>query len=141
MQQERVDRNFLASTRIGTPDPRQADPPEGQRLLIAWDLPRSSFVKEPHLDVTVRLWDETQKVFQIPMERKRDTAALFFPHLGKERGLLTYRVEVRSKEGEILDAWVHQLWTELIAINCSDAQSSKDSVSSHPMQGSVTEMP
>jgi len=141
VQQEWVDRNFLASTHVGTPDPRQADPPEGQRLLIAWDLPRSLFLKEPHLVVTARLWDDTQKVFQMPIERKRDTAFLFFPNLGKERGLLTYRVQVVSREGEILKEWDHQLWTELIEINCSEAQSKRDSVSSQPEHESVTETP
>ncbi len=144
VQQEWVDRNFLASTRMGTPDPRQANPPEGKRLLIAWDFPRSLFEKQLHLVITVRLWDETQETIQLPMERKRDSAAFFFPNKGMERSILTYRVQVFSKEGELIETWNHHFWTELIDISIADcpaAQESKDSVSSHPKQESVIETP
>jgi len=142
VQQEWVDRNFLASTHVGTPDPRQENPPEGQRLLIAWDFPRSIFEKQLHLVITVRLWDNTQKVVVHPMERKRDFTALFFPNkASNERSILTYRVQVFDKEDQLIETWNHHFWTELIDINCSAAQFSKDSVSSHPKQGSVMDTP
>lgn len=116
MQQEWVDRNFLASTRVGTPDPRQEHPPEGQRLLVAWDFPRSLFERQLHLKITVLLWDNTQEMIEMPMERRRDTAAFYFPSKEKERSILTYRVQVFSKEGDLIETWNHHFWTELIDI-------------------------
>lgn len=113
VQQEYVDRNFLASTHVNTPDPRQADPPEGQRLLIAWDFPRSIFNKELSFVVNVRFWDDTEKEILDPISRKRGYQAYYFP----KKKILTYRVQVISKEKEIIETWKHHFWTEQININ------------------------
>lgn len=144
MQQEWVDRNFLASTHVGTPDPRQEHPPEGQRLIVAWDFPRSLFQRELQLVITVLLWDQTQKIIVLPVERKRDAAAYFFPNPGLNKSgksILTYRVQAVDKEGNLVSAWEHHLWTEWIDIDCSAAHKSNDSVSSQPKQESVIETP
>lgn len=121
VQQEWVDVTFLASTKVGTSDPRQADPDMGQRLIIAWDFPRSIFEKRLTLVATVRLWDSTQEIQTLPLERKKDTIALFFsnkdPH--KDRRILTYRVQVFSEAGEEIQKWEHPFWTELIDIDMS----------------------
>lgn len=119
MQQEWVDANFLASSKIGTPDPRQKNPPFGQRLIIAWDFPRSAMQKKLTLVATVRLWDNTQEVRTLPIERKRDAAAFFFSNQepDKDRRILTYRVQVFSEEGEEVQKWEHPFWTELIDID------------------------
>ncbi len=118
VQQEWVDGAWLASSHVLTPDPRQEDPPAGQRLLMAWDFPKSLFREGLHLEVTVRLWDNTQTVQIVPIERKRSFATLFFPHNDPEtdQRILTYRVEVINQEGKVLETWKHQFWTELIEI-------------------------
>ncbi len=113
MQQETVDVDFLASSHVKTPDPRQACPPEGQRLLIGWDFPRSLFKEELTLIVTVRFWEETQEVLYHPLERKRGYTAFFFP--GEK--ILTYRVQVMNRENEIIETWEHHFWTELIDLS------------------------
>ena len=120
MQQEWIDRDSLASSHIGTPDPRQADPPEGQRLLIAWDFPRSSYQKNLTLSATVRFWDDEQEMLFYPIDRKRGYTAFFFP---KEK-ILTYRVDVRTKEGELIESWKHHFWTELINIGSKEPEKS-----------------
>lgn len=107
-----MDREFLASSHVGTPDPRQKNPPKGQRLLIAWDFPRSLFREELSLKATVRLWDQTEKVFFIPLERKRDAVALSFPC----DKILTYQVQVFNREKEEIEKWDHQFWTPLIEL-------------------------
>jgi hypothetical protein len=117
VQQEAIDRDFLASTKVGTPDPRQVDPPEGQRILIGWDYPKSVFSEGLTLVLTARLWDSTQKVLFKPIERKRDVAAFFFPSDEKEKKILTYRIQVINGEGKILETWKHHFWTELIEID------------------------
>jgi hypothetical protein len=102
-----VDRSFLASSRVDTPDPRQNNPPKGERLLIAWNLPHDTT-----LDVNVRFWNEQEKRVQVPLENKRGSTALWFPH----QEILTYRVDAVSWNGEIISTWEHQFWTRWIEI-------------------------
>lgn len=116
MQQECLDVNFLASTRIGTPDPRQENPPSGQRLLIAWCFPEDLFQQNLTLQITVRLWDNSEVQENLVVESKQSHKALFFPSTGGERRILTYRIIVTTKEGEVIETWKHPLWTELIQI-------------------------
>lgn len=133
MQQERIDVHYLASTRVGAPDPRLADPPLGERILIGWDFPKSLFEEQLTLLVTVRLWDNQETVYKIPVERKRDATDLYFPSSNK---ILTYRIQVINKEGQVIETWKHQFWAELIHVDDTIS-----SVSSHPKQGSVIETP
>lgn len=130
VQQEWVDRNFLASSHVGTPDPRQECPPQGQRLLVSWKFPRSFGALQ--LVMTVRFWDNSEEVLCHPIERAWGYAAFFFD---QER-ILTYRVQVVDVNGEVVECWEHHFWTELI-----DIDRSKDSVSSQSRQGSVIETP
>lgn len=85
----------------------------GQRLLIAWDFPRSIFEEGLTLVATVRLWDNTEQTFSFPLTRKRSYQAL--EGFGDKR-ILTYLVRVISKEGKVVDTWKHHFWTELIKI-------------------------
>ena len=78
VQQEWIDRDSLASVHIGTPDPRQKNPPEGQRLLIAWDFPRSLYQQGLTVWATVRFWDEKQESLFCPVDRKRGYTSFFF---------------------------------------------------------------
>jgi hypothetical protein len=110
VQQEWVDRNFLASSHVHTPDPRQEHPPEGQRLLIAWRFPHSLFCKELTFNITVRFWDDTEKNFSEPIRKKRGCHVLSFP--GQK--ILTYRIQVFSKDNELIETWTHHFWTKWI---------------------------
>lgn len=144
MQQEWVDANFLASSKVHTPDPRMEHPPKGQRLIIAWDFPKSLFQEDLTMVATVRLWDNTQTVIRKQVERKRDATALFFANdqEGIDRRILTYLVQMVNREGQVVEKWEHHFWTELIDIdNCSSAQRMSSSVSSQPMQESVIDTP
>lgn len=147
VQQEWVDADFLASSKVHTPDPRQAHPPQGQRLLIAWDFPKSVFDRRLTLAATVRFWDNTQTTIVQPIERKRDSIAHFFPNDGQgaDRRILTYRVQIFAESGDLVETWNHQFWTELIDVDRHESFSSahrmSDSVSSQPKQESVTDTP
>jgi hypothetical protein len=121
VQQERIDRNFLASSRVNTPDPLQENPPLGQRLVVGWDFPRSTFRKELHLILTIRFWDGTQEVFERCLERRRDYLVFFFPQEGEGKKILTYKVQAFTKDGKEVGEWIHQLWTELINVGESDS--------------------
>ena len=116
----------------------------GQRLIVAWDFPKSIFDAQLTLVATVRLWNQEEEVIRLPLERKRDITAFFFPQReeGSDRRILTYRIQVFSGKGELVDTWEHQLWTERIAFeSASSADRISTSVSSQPRQESVIETP
>lgn len=133
VQQEWVDRNFLASTHVNTPDPRQVCPPEGQRLLIAWRFPMNMVDFGLQLHLTVRLWDNVEENYIRPITSSHGYAAFNF---FDQKRILTYKIDVVDSQGEVVEAWEHHFWTKLI-----DADRSKVSVSSQPKQGSVIETP
>ncbi len=124
VQQEWIDRNYLASVQVGTPDPRKESPPSGQQLLVGWDFPKSIFDQGLTLVVTIRLWDSTQKVFSRPMIRKRGYEVFFFPSKGpgSEERILTYYVKAVAQNGEVVGYWEHQFWTDLIEIGSRQTQ-------------------
>ncbi len=133
VQQEWVDRDFLASSKVGTPDPRQECPPVGQRLLVSWRFPSNLFYQELRLIATVRFWDNSEEVICYPVEKMwGSTAFNFF----EKRKILTYRIQVLDRNDEVMEVWEHHFWTELI-----DMDRRRVSVSSQPKQGSVMEMP
>lgn len=132
MQQEWVDRSFLASSHVGTPDPRQECPPEGQRILIAWRFPSNYLSLGLQLHLTVRFWDHSEEDLFRSIDRSKGYAAFNF----FDQKILTYRIQVIDSEGVLVETWEHHFWTKLI-----DIDRSKFSVSSQPMQESVMETP
>lgn len=95
---------------------------------------------------TVRLWDNSEKKIVQKIERKRDSTAFFFPDDQPEKNLkiLTYRVQIFTGNGDLVETWKHHFWTELIDIdrdNLSSAERMRDTVSSQPKQESVIETP
>ncbi len=116
MQQESLDIHFLASSKIGTPDPRQENPPRGQRLLIRWNFPTYLLDRELTLYVTVRFWNNSEEVQEVAVHTKRSNTALAFPLKTGRGHILTYQVVAKDGEGNVVSTWNHPLWTELIQI-------------------------
>lgn len=141
VQEEIVDRMSLASSHVGTPDPKQDCPPEGERLLISWNFPPSLFEKKPTLVVKVWFWDDSEETIIRLMHAKKDTLVLFFPR----KSILTYSVQARSEDGLRIGEWEHPFWTERVIPakdeRCASIESRHSSVSSQPKQGSVTDTP
>ncbi len=119
VQHDKLNKDYLASTYVGTPDPRLKHPPEGQRISVAWDFPLSLFRKDLSLILTVRLWDNTQDVFTSKVEVKRGYKIYMFQDdsVQKSKRILTYKVDVVSPDGQIVDQWKHQFWKKQIKIN------------------------
>lgn len=151
VQQEWIDKDFLASSHIGTPDPRSQNPPKGQRLLVAWDFPPSIFRQKLSFFLTVRFQDQTQKVFFLSVKAKRGVESFYFPNLLEEKAknILTYRLVALNENGTIVAQWKHHFWTTLIDVDqeeeesesAASAQTSNSSVESKSKQESVTEQP
>ncbi|OGN61835.1 MAG: hypothetical protein A3F40_02365 [Chlamydiae bacterium RIFCSPHIGHO2_12_FULL_27_8] len=123
VQHEKLDKNYLASTHIGSPDPRMKNPPSGQRISIAWDFPLSVFRnQELTLMLSVRFWDNTENLLVSKIERKRGYKIYKFQDdtIDKTKKILTYKVDVVNQDGKIVDVWKHQFWKKLIKINSEE---------------------
>ncbi len=103
----------MASTRVDTPDPRQENPPIGMRLLIGWKFPASLYEQKLKMITKVRFWDESQKLIEDPILSKRGSRAYFFPN----QKILTYQVQVKNEQNELVDVWTHPFWVEFIEID------------------------
>jgi hypothetical protein len=112
VQQEWVDRNFLASSHVNTPDPRQEHPPQGQRLLIAWRFPQNLIDQQLNLVLTMRFWDNTEEEQIRPIRNSRGYTAFNFLN----EKILTYRIQIIDADGDVVERWEHQFWTKLIDI-------------------------
>ena len=114
----KVSRSSLASTFAKTPDPRQYAPPKGEHLLIEWNL-KEEVEEELICNLSILFKNFEQKVSQYKISTRQDALSYFL--LGEEfektKGILSYKVEILNQEGQILQFFVHKLWTELITID------------------------
>jgi hypothetical protein len=146
LRQVPIDAEYLASSKIGSPDPRQADPPYGQKVVMQWAVPPSLLREEPHIVFHVLYRDHTQEEIIYPIQERMGMKvySLLNEEYRSRKGLLTYRAEICTKDGQVYRQWTHQLWVHLITFEeerSADAERTSDSVSLHPKQESVTETP
>lgn len=118
VNQEWVDVRYLASTHVKTPDPRQDNPPIGQKLILDWRIPQEIYEKKPEVVLDLILWDYTTRQVRIPIKRRMDFATyrLFNEEYEKSGGILTYKAEIITQDGEVFREWKHQLWVQLITV-------------------------
>lgn len=116
LTQQNVDVNYLASTHVKTPDPRQAHPPTGEMIIIGWRIPKKILREKPTIDLHVIYWNYTEKVFHYPIKSRMGYVK--YQDLDEEfastQGILTYKADIRTEEGMIYKEWKHQLWVNLI---------------------------
>lgn len=145
VKQISVGPSYLASTHVGTPDPRQSHPPQGQKLFIDWSVPAQILEKSPKIVMHLLYKDHSQKELSYPINYQRgyEVYSLMNEDFEKSHGLLTYRAEIVTDDGMIYKDWKHQLWVNLITLEDinSSASSTSSSVSDQSMQGSVIETP
>ncbi len=112
---EKIDRDSLASTFVGTPDPLQENPPLGQKLYISWRLPANTNLETAYLRLSVILHNYETRVITFPVNRPRDLVvySLMNEAYFETGGLLSYKAEINDGE-KILANWVHSMWTEPI---------------------------
>lgn len=126
VQIENIGPEFLASSHVGTPDYRQENPPFGQRIIVSWDFPNILFKKNLDLFLTVRFWNNTQEIKEHHIKSRKGRKIFFFSNKEREKQnkILTYKVQVKTKDGELVDTWKHQFWTEVIDVDSDDVQGS-----------------
>lgn len=116
---ESIDRASLASSFAKTPDPRQLEPPKGERLLIQWNLFSQDVQEELICSLSLIYRNYEEETINYKVDAKRDVISYFL--LGERyestKGIMTYKVEILSKKGEIVKSFKHQLWTKLIKLD------------------------
>lgn len=151
VRRQRVDHTYLASTHVGSPDPRQERPPCGQMVVIEWWVPREVLCQNPKICLNLILWDYTQRTVVFPIDKRIGYETYFI--IGEDFettcGIITYKAEIITEDGCVFRDWKHQLWVDLIQIEeetseeeqASSIESKSSSVSSQLMHGSVIEIP
>jgi len=114
---QKVGRNDLASTYVGSPDPQQAHPPSGQMVILNWCIPGRVLRENPQMVLDVIFRNHTKETFIYPISSRLGyvTYRLVDAEHAEKGGLLTYRVQIVTEGGEIYKQWTHQLWAELIS--------------------------
>ena len=119
VKREAVDRMKLASTFVGSPDPRQKNPPKGQELILEWRLPEQALQEELVLVLSVIYKNHTEEKIRYPINRRR--GVITYSVLGNDyketEGFLTYKAEILNKDQSVIKQWKQQLWTDLIVID------------------------
>lgn len=146
LRQVPIDAAYLASSHVGSPDPRQSNPPVGQKVVMQWSVPPDLLVEKPELVLQVIYKNHTQEEIIYPIQYRsgREVFSLLNENYRSKGGLLTYQAKIRTQQGQIYREWKHQLWVQLITFDeesSSEAERISDSVSLHPKQGSVTDIP
>ncbi|MEM8728031.1 MAG: hypothetical protein AAGE99_04905 [Chlamydiota bacterium] len=119
VKRESVDRSKLASTYVGSPDPRRKNPPTGEKLVIRWRLPRDFSREKMTLVLDLVYKNHTRETLSYPISRHRGMTVCFLVENGdrETKEILTYKAEIRNEEGFVIRDWKHRLWTELIVID------------------------
>lgn len=116
LRQQRVDASYLASTHVGSPDPRQKCPPNGQILVVEWWVPPPILKRDPKIVVTMVFRNYTEKVVEFPVSKRisYEVYSVCGEEFEETGGLLTYKAEIVTCDGEIFREWKHQMWVHLI---------------------------
>jgi hypothetical protein len=112
--QQKVDPKYLASTNVGSPDPRES--PKGQMIVAEWWLPKSVFATNPSIRFHILFHNYSEEIEQFPIDTRMGSKTYWVINkkFDQTKGLLAYRVEIITAEGEVLTDWEHQLWVRLI---------------------------
>lgn len=122
IKRDGVDRSKLASTFVGSPDPRQQNPSQGEALIIEWSLPSHLLQQSLTLQLKIIYHDYSEKTLCYPVDRRRGLVvySLLDDEYYKTGGFLTYMAEIRGSDGLVLQEWKEHLWVELIPLDDID---------------------
>lgn len=114
-----INRSSLASGFAGTPDPRQMFPITGQQLVIEWNLPSTVRRQELFLDLSLVYRDYSEETLRYELTSSRGELSYFLlgENFEEKKGLMTYKADIKTQEGEILKTWQHKLWIKLITLD------------------------
>jgi len=144
LHQQKMDVNYFASTHVNTPDFRRECPPNGKMVVAEWWIPQRLLDYEPVLRIHMLFHDFTEKCVEYPVTATvgYETYFLIDEEFEETGGILSYRGEIISCDGEIFRCWEHQLWVQLIAFEEDNAAALMSSAKEEKSrQESVIEIP
>lgn len=116
---EYLDERYLASFHCDTPDP-YLHCFFGEQLIVNWCVPER-YIEEcgATLHLAIRFRNRTVNRIVVPITRPRDTYIyrIVCDEYCSSGGILTYKAEIVSREGAILDQWCHHIWVEFITFD------------------------
>lgn len=142
ISQQRIDRDYLASSHVHTPDPRQENPPFGQMLIVDWSVPRSILKKHPQIILYLIYRNFTEEVFYYPITSGGGHKLFFLinKEYEEKKGILTYKAEIVTDDNQVYSEWRHQMWVNLITLQENEpTEAISSSVVDQSIQGSVIE--
>ncbi len=109
----------LASTHLGTPDPRQLDPPLGTKILISWAVPTELLEQNPKilLHIIYKNYSEERFSYLIDAPKGSKIYSLLGDDYLQKGDILTYRAAIVREDGSICREWLHQLWVNLVRVD------------------------
>lgn len=134
--QMKLEPTYLASTHVGSPDPRV--PPRGQMIVAEWWLPKGVLQFSPVLRLHILYNDLSTETVEYSIDRRigYETYSLVDCAFKETAGFLSYMAEIVTEEGQVEAEWKHQLWVRLI-----DVDEMSSAVEAKSKQGSVIETP
>lgn len=108
----------LPSVYVESPDPRLKNPTYGQVLAIRYRIRNAYSKKMPYLlllKVIYKNLDEEAKSYTIFNEGGTFEFPVIDEAFEETGGVLTYRAELSTFDGEIIAEFKHKLWFELIS--------------------------
>lgn len=116
-----VDKSSLASTFARTPDPLTVHPPEGQKLVVEWRLPRR-FTNQPmtlFLNVIYKNLDTKELIYPIQTNVGWVSYSLLDEEYKKRGGILSYRAILYDEEGKEIKNYTQAMWFDKVPLKSS----------------------
>jgi len=122
VHQQKLGPSFWASTYVGAPDPRATHPLKGEMLVAEWWVPKKLIAQEPTLRLELVFHNFTSRTVTYPICQGVGTRSYLVANEDYEEtgGILTYKAEIVTEDGEVFRSWKHQLYVELITIDDED---------------------
>jgi hypothetical protein len=88
-------------------------------LVVEWWIPPFILKREPRIVLHVFYRNYTEKIIEFPISKRigYEIYTIYNEEFDETGGLLTYRAEIVTCDGEIYREWVHQMWVNLIQID------------------------
>lgn len=117
--QEKIHRKYLASSFVDSPDPLQHELPHVRKLYVSWNIGSEYDIEDCQIRLSMIFRNRNTRTVDLSTPRRRGT--MVYSLLGQDyyetQGLLTYKVELVTKSGELLAFWRHQMWVNMITLD------------------------
>lgn len=118
VQTQYLTRHSLASYHVNTPDPKLDNPDVGQQLIIQWNL-NTDVRNFNELYILLKMRFRNHEELTQRIDLKRAGGIYIYSIINEDyfekRGIQTYKAELIG-DGQVLEEWRHQLWSELILL-------------------------